>query len=121
MDAHDTASFKKHIRVYVGVFVALLVATMLTVGVSYVHFGSADSHAGNITVALIIAVLKAGLVAGFFMHLVSEKRSIYTLLTVTAVFFLGLIVLTVAAHYDTPGELHREAPAASAQSVAHEH
>jgi cytochrome c oxidase subunit 4 len=121
MDSHDAAAFKRHIRVYIGVFVALLVATLLTVAVSYVHFGSADSHAGNITVALIIAVVKAALVAGFFMHLVAEKHSIYTLLTVTAVFFLGLIVLTVAAHYDTPGELHRELPPVHTKAVTDEH
>jgi caa(3)-type oxidase subunit IV len=70
MDAHDTAAFKKHIRQYIGVFVALLVATVLTVAVSYVHFGAEDSHVGNVTVALIIAGIKAALVAGFFMHLV---------------------------------------------------
>jgi cytochrome c oxidase subunit 4 len=121
MDSHDTAAFKKHIRVYIGVFVALLVATILTVAVSYVHFGSADSHAGNIAVALIIAAVKAALVAGFFMHLVAEKHSIYTLLTVTTVFFLSLIVLTVAAHYDTPGELHRELRPGQSEAVSHGH
>jgi len=121
MEAHDTAAFKKHIRVYIGVFVALLVATILTVAVSYVHFGSPDSHAGNVAVALIIAVLKAGLVAGFFMHLVAEKRPIYTLLAFTGVFFLGLMILTVYAHFDTPGEIHHYLPPGQAHlSATHE-
>jgi cytochrome c oxidase subunit IV len=121
METHDVAAFKKHIRLYIGVFVALLVGTLLTVGVSYVHFGSEDSHVGNVTVALIIAVLKAALVAGFFMHLVSEKRSIYTVLALTSVFFAGLMVLTVWGYYDTPGIFHRDPPAGTVQSVAHEH
>lgn len=102
MDAHDTVAFKKHIRQYIAVFVALLVATVLTVAVSYVHFGAEDSHVGNVTVALIIAGIKAALVAGFFMHLVSEKRSIYVMLATTGVFFVALIALTVMAFYDTP-------------------
>jgi cytochrome c oxidase subunit IV len=98
MNAHDLPAFKKHVRTYIGVFIALLVGTLLTVAVSYVHFG----HAGNITVALIIAVVKAALVAGFFMHLVSEKRSIYTVLGFTAFFFLGLMFLTVWSMQDHP-------------------
>jgi caa(3)-type oxidase subunit IV len=100
MQAHDLAAFQKHIRVYIGVFVALLVGTLLTVAISYVHFG----HAGNIAIALCIAVVKAGLVAGFFMHLVAEKRSIYTLLTFTGIFFAGLMALTVWAARDLPDQ-----------------
>jgi cytochrome c oxidase subunit IV len=122
MDAHDTAAFRKHIRQYIAVFVALLVATVLTVAVSYVHFGAEDSHVGNVTVALIIAALKAALVAGFFMHLVSEKRSIYTMLATTGVFFAALIALTVFAFFDSPGShdaLTR--PAAAKEVVAHGH
>ena len=122
MDTHDSIAFKKHIRQYIGVFVALLVGTVLTVAVSYVHFGAEDSHVGNVTVALIIATAKAVLVAGFFMHLVSEKRSIYTMLATTGVFFVGLIVLTVFAFYDTPGThdaLHN-APVAK-EASAHGH
>lgn len=89
-DDHD-ADIKKHLRVYIGVFVALLVLTLITVGISYIHFG----HAGNIVIALIIAVIKAGLVAGYFMHLNSEKRAIYRVLIFTVFFFAGLMFLTL--------------------------
>jgi len=98
MNTQDPVAFRKHIRIYLGVFVALLAATLLTVAISYVHFG----HAGNIAVALVIAALKAALVAGFFMHLLSEKKSIYTVLGFTAFFFLGLLVLTVWSMQDHP-------------------
>jgi cytochrome c oxidase subunit IV len=122
MDAHDTAALRKHIRQYIGVFVALLVATVLTVAVSYVHFGAEDSHVGNVTVALIIAALKAALVAGFFMHLVSEKRSIYTMLATTGVFFVALIALTVFSFYDSPGSHDALAhPPAVKEAAAHGH
>jgi hypothetical protein len=67
MDAHDTVAFKKHIRQYIAVFVALLVATVLTVAVSYVHFGAEDSHVGNVTVALIIATVQ-GSAGGRIFH-----------------------------------------------------
>lgn len=102
MDAHDLAGFKRHTRLYVGVFVALMVATVITVAVSYFHFGDEDSHVWNVTIALIIAGFKAYLVAAFFMHLSSERRSIYVLLGFTTVFFLALVLLTVYAYYNTP-------------------
>jgi hypothetical protein len=34
-------------------------------------------------------------VAGFFMHLVSEKKMIYAVLSFTAFFFTGLLFLTL--------------------------
>ena len=89
--------FKKHLKVYIGVFVALLVMTIVTVGISRVDLGSKKA---NITVALIIAVFKACLVAGWFMHLASEKRSIYRVLYFTFFFFAGLIFLTLWAMKD---------------------
>ncbi len=115
MQTHDLTTFKKHLRIYVGVFLALLVGTLVTVAVSYIHFG----HAGNITVALVIAGLKAGLVAAFFMHLVSEKKSIYTLLVCTGFFFLGLMALTLWAMQDHPDLAIRSAPASPPALLAH--
>ena len=56
----------------------------------------------NIAVALLIACGKASLVAGFFMHLISERKMIYGLLAFTAFFFLGLMFLTVSAFADLP-------------------
>jgi caa(3)-type oxidase subunit IV len=77
----------------------LLVGTLITVGASYIPFGN---HAVNIAVALVIACGKAFLVAGFFMHLISERKMIYGLLIFTACFFLGLMFLTVSAYADFP-------------------
>jgi hypothetical protein len=51
---------------------------------------------------LIIAVIKAGLVAGFFMHLVSEKKPIYSILVFAAFFFVGLMGLTLWSMNDSP-------------------
>ena len=87
---HETPEeFKKHLSKYYVVFVALLCLTAITVGVSYLKLNRPLA----ITVALIIASIKAGLVAGVFMHLLDEKKVIYAVLTLTALFFLLLMLL----------------------------
>jgi len=117
MDDKHAHDIKKHLKVYIGVFVALLVGTIITVAVSRVNLG----HAGNITLALIIAVLKAFLVAGFFMHLVSEKKPIYTILVFTAFFFVGLMALTIWSMNDSPDltATTQHAPPAAHATPAH--
>jgi cytochrome c oxidase subunit IV len=91
--------FEQHVRRYLYVFYSLIFGTLVTVGASYIPFGN---HAINIAVALAIACGKASLVAGFFMHLISERKLIYGLLAFTACFFLGLMFLTVSAFADLP-------------------
>lgn len=96
---HPAHHIRKHVRVYLIVFIALLIGTLITVGASYIQF---SSNVTNIAVALLIAVAKASLVAGFFMHLVSEKKTIYVVLVFTAFFFAGLMALTIWAMHDFP-------------------
>src|SRR5215831_19875816 len=98
-DAHATADFSHHIRRYLFVFYALLFGTLITVGASYIPFGH---HAVNIGVALFIATGKAFLVAGYFMHLISERKMIYGIMAFTAFFFVGLMFLTVWSFADFP-------------------
>ena len=95
----DHEVLKQHVRRYLYVFYALLFGTLITVGASYIPFGN---HAINIAVALFIACGKASLVAGFFMHLISERKLIYGLLGFTVIFFLGLMFLTVYSYADFP-------------------
>lgn len=97
-DAHNAEAVRKHLKVYIGVFVALLIGTIITVLASYVHLGGV----GNIVLALFIAVIKAGLVAAFFMHLAGERKTIYVVLIFTAFFFVGLMGLTIWAMGDFP-------------------
>jgi cytochrome c oxidase subunit 4 len=94
MDAtsHETPEeFKKHLSKYYVVFVALLCLTAVTVGVSYLKL----SRPIAIVVALVIATIKAGLVAAVFMHLISEKKVIYAVLILTAAFFVLVMLLPV--------------------------
>jgi cytochrome c oxidase subunit 4 len=96
-ESHDNVAH--HVRRYLYVFVALIIGTIFTVWASYIHFPSREI---NIAVALVIASCKAFLVAGFFMHLVSEKKMIYGVLGFTAFFFVGLMGLTLWSYADFP-------------------
>lgn len=99
MTPQAQADFAHHVRRYLYIFYALLFGTLITVGASYIPFGN---HAINIAVALVIACGKAFLVAGFFMHLISEQKMIYGLLAFTGCFVLGLMFLTLSAYADFP-------------------
>jgi cytochrome c oxidase subunit IV len=106
--AHDV---KAEVRRYMLVFGALVIGTIVTVLASYINFGTPGA---NIIVALIIATVKGFLVAGFFMHLISERIMIYTILTATVFFFAGLMYLTIWSLEPTslihdPAELARKA------------
>jgi cytochrome c oxidase subunit IV len=91
--------FASHVRRYLYVFVALIIGTILTVWASYIPMGSREA---NIAVALLIASCKAFLVAGFFMHLISERKMIYGILGFTVFFVTGLMALTLWSFGDFP-------------------
>ena len=92
-DAHahaDDGAVHVHIAsnaFYFGIFGALICLTLLTVKVSYYDFGAA-----NIFIALLIATMKAGLVATFFMHL-RHDRLFNTLAFLAAFLFLAIFIL----------------------------
>ena len=86
MSSHTAEEIRAHVGVYLKVFGALAVLTVVTVGVSYIDLGGS----ANIAVALTIALFKAGLVATFFMHLKGEVSSIYRTLILTGLFFVVL-------------------------------
>ena len=91
MEEHE---IKKHVRIYVSVFAALAALTVITVAVSYLHLPMKQA----IAVALIIASLKASLVALFFMHLISEKQVILAILLLAAVFLAMLLAVPVLSY-----------------------
>ncbi len=95
--AHDH-DVSKHIRGYLIIGATLILGTVLTVLASYVDLG----HHWNIILALVIATVKASLVALYFMHLISEKQMIYTVLSFTAFFFAALMFITIGAYHSLP-------------------
>ena len=100
-DAHSTEDIKKHVRVYMMVFGALAVLTVVTVAVSYLHLPILPA----IVLGLAIASVKAGLVAAHFMHLKSEKKVIFATLIGTGVFFACMVIIFIAAQGDHAGSL----------------
>jgi cytochrome c oxidase subunit 4 len=83
----DVDAIRKQTKVYIGVFLALMIGTVLTVAVSYFHLPVAAA----ILVALVIASFKGSLVAAFFMHLSHERKVIYWVLLLTVAFFIVLM------------------------------
>jgi cytochrome c oxidase subunit 4 len=94
MPSHDAAEIDRHVRVYITVFVALMVLTIVTVAVSYLDLPVGAA----VGVALLVATVKGSLVACYFMHLVSEKKLIYAVLVLTVAFFIALLALPVITH-----------------------
>jgi len=82
-------------KVYVGIFLSLMVLTAATVAAAYVNLG-----AFNIVVALAIATLKATLVVLFFMHArYSPGRT--QLVIICAVFWLAIMLALTLSDYVT--------------------
>jgi len=96
MSASDAESIRKQTRTYIGVFVTLMVMTILTVAVSYFHMPVGLA----ILVALVIASFKGSLVAAFFMHLSHERKLIYWVLLLTVVFFIVLMAIPTISQWD---------------------
>src|SRR5438552_3872610 len=91
---HDVG---KHVRGYLLVGAILLLFTGITVGLSYVNFGTQKA---NMLIAMAVATFKAGLVAAIFMHLKNERWTIFQFLIFTIFFALGLFLLTGLAYHD---------------------
>jgi len=100
-DAHDDGAVHVHIassRFYIGIFAALIALTFATVKVSYYDFGSA-----NIVLAILIATMKASLVAAFFMHL-RHDQLFNTLAFLGAFLFLGIFILLTSDDMNRRGQ-----------------
>jgi len=83
--------------VYVGVFLALMVGTALTVFAATVDLGM-----WNTPVALLIAVAKAVLVVLFFMHVKYSSRLV-SLAVGASILWLLLLIVGVVTDYLSRG------------------
>ena len=82
------------IKGYLAVFVALLALTALTTGVAFIDLGGI----GNVAVALTIAVIKAVLVALYFMHLRYSSR-LTRVFAAAGIFWLGIMIALTLSDY----------------------
>ena len=97
-DTHHE-DMQSHVKIYIRVFAALAVGTIVTVLASNVHLGIIL----GIIVALIIATVKGSLVAAFFMHLSAERKMVYWIIALTATFVVIMMGLIMFARGDQQG------------------
>jgi cytochrome c oxidase subunit 4 len=97
MADHATpAEIDRQVRIYVVVFVSLMALTVVTVAISRLHLPTGAA----VAVALAVALVKGGLVAGYFMHLVSERKLVYWVLALTVAFFFAVLLLPLWGHWE---------------------
>ncbi|HJN98304.1 MAG TPA: cytochrome C oxidase subunit IV family protein [Candidatus Marinimicrobia bacterium] len=99
MSDQDNGHIQEHIKVYLTVFGALGALTLLTVAASYMNVSTTEA----IFLGLTIATVKASLVAGYFMHLITEKQTIIWILCLTFVFFLVCMFIPMISSIDHAG------------------
>ena len=95
----SASEIKKEINLYLNVFGALAVLTVLTLAAAYLDVGIGLA----VIIAMIIATTKGSLVATFFMHLAHEKGLIYLTLIITLVCLLALFFITFGTIGDQVG------------------
>jgi cytochrome c oxidase subunit 4 len=91
------ASHVVSLKIYVSIFVALLVMTALTIQVAFIDLGAL-----NIYVAMTIAVIKATLVVLFFMHL-RYSSSLTKLFFASGLVWLVILISLTVSDYLTRG------------------
>ncbi len=77
-------------RVYIGVFLSLMVLTAITVAAAFVNLGTLNN-----VVALAIACSKAALVILFFMHVRYSDHLVKLSVLVAVLFLVILLVFTI--------------------------
>jgi cytochrome c oxidase subunit 4 len=86
------------VKVYLMIFMVLLVGTALTVIAAYIDF----PYGLNAIVAMTIAVAKATFVVLYFMHVRYSSRLIWVILA-AALFWMALLFAFTLADYFTRG------------------
>ena len=94
-ESEKPVCLKSYIRLCAVVFLVVVCTTAAMIATSFSHIG--EGWTLKVALILAIAVVNAFLVAGYLMHLLSEKKLVYTVLAFTVFFFIGLMGLTVWA------------------------
>ncbi|HTR41109.1 MAG TPA: hypothetical protein VMH87_05795 [Pseudomonadales bacterium] len=90
--------FNSYLRRCGAILAVVLCAVALMIWASFLNLGWGE----KVAIILCIASVNAFFVAGFLMHLLSEKKMVYTILGFTVSFVIGLFVLTIYAMNDFP-------------------
>lgn len=103
MDTPHSEHHAPNIKMYLAVFGALLILTLVTVAVSKLHLPRPQA----IAVGLFVATIKASLVAAVFMHLWGENKLIYKILLVAAALSVMFLVPIIDSHLLINNNLQR--------------
>jgi cytochrome c oxidase subunit 4 len=95
-DHANHADIDRQVRTYILVFASLMALTFVTVAISYLDLPVPAA----IGLALVVASIKGGLVASYFMHLISERKLIYWVLWFTVSCFVAVLLLPLWSHFD---------------------
>jgi caa(3)-type oxidase subunit IV len=96
-DEHPV-DFNSYLRRCGFILAVVLCAVSLMIWASFLNLGWGP----KVAIILCIASVNAFFVAGFLMHLISEKKMVYTILGFTVSFVIGLFGLTLWAMSDFP-------------------
>ena len=99
-ESEKPVCLKSYFRLCAVVFLVVVCTTSAMIATSFSHIG--EGWTLKVALILAIAVVNAFLVAGYLMHLLSEKKLIYIVLGFTVFFFIGLMGLTMWAMSDFP-------------------
>jgi cytochrome c oxidase subunit 4 len=93
-DGHGHGPHIVPLGIYLAVFGALMVGTLLTVAAAHMDFGVM-----NTPVALAIACTKAALVILFFMHVKYSPRLVGMVVVVSIAFLFILFLITLSDYW----------------------
>ena len=115
---HD--EHRPNVGLYVKVFGALMVLTLITVAISKVHLPRPQA----VGLGLFVAMIKASLVGALFMHLWGENKLIHKALWITvacgAILVLPLIDAALAVNKPTsPADVAAQHPGGHGGAEAH--
>ena len=96
MSNNSKEAIEHHVKIYINVFLALAVLTVITVAVSYLEVTFIEAF----FIAMTVATIKGSLVLGYFMHLISEKQVVIWLLIATVIAFLILLFIPLISLTD---------------------
>ena len=99
-ESHDWGAHKRTYTI-VGALLFCFTGITLALGLwAPLDVGPPGPTPGDYVIGLLVASIKASLVALIFMHLNHEKGLVYKTLVFTFLFFVGLMALTIFAEVD---------------------
>lgn len=116
MDSNNPAAIRQQLQSHLKLFWILLVVVGANVAATFLPI----DRPLRVGVQVALALISAGLVLTFYMHLLSETLSTYVLLACTFFLFAAMMALILVARKSHPdGTEYFAAPAPAAPATEH--